>query len=120
MFKDTKTYERIRSVNSLLKREISSVIFEDVKDHRLADVTSIMGVETSRDMQFSKVYVSVLGDREKKVNTIKGLNSASGFIRRRLRKNLQIRNVPTMKFFLDDSIDRDEEIQTLFDKLSEE
>ena len=42
MYKDTRTYERIKSVNSLLKREISTVIFEDVKDHRLADITSIM------------------------------------------------------------------------------
>ena len=119
MYKDTRTYERIKSVNSLLKREISTVIFEDVKDHRLADITSIMSVETSRDLQFSKVYVSVLGDTDKKASTIKGLNSASGFIKRRLRKNLQMRNVPTMKFFLDDSLDKDREIQTLFDKLSD-
>ena len=119
MYKDTRTYERIKSVNSLLKREISTVIFEDEKDHRLADITSIMSVETSRDLQFSKVYVSVLGDTDKKAATIKGLNSASGFIKRRLRKNLQMRNVPTMKFFLDDSLDKDREIQTLFDKLSE-
>ena len=119
MYKDTRTYERIKSVNSLLKREISTVIFEDVKDHRLADITSIMSVETSRDLQFSKVYVSVLGDPDKNASTIKGLNSASGFIKRRLRTNLQMRNVPTMKFFLDDSLDKDQEIQTLFDKLSE-
>ena len=49
----------------------------------------------------------------------KKVHNPSGFIERRLRKNLQMRNVPTMKFFLDDSLDKDREIQTLFDKLSE-
>ena len=118
MFKDTRTYERIKSVNSLLKRELSTVIFEDVKDHRLADITSITAVDTSKDLQFAKVYVSVLGSQYKKTNTIKGLNSAAGFIKRRLRKNLQLRNVPNVKFFLDDSIDKNEEIQSLFDKIN--
>lgn len=118
MFKDTRAYERIKSVNSLLKREISTVIFEDVKDHRLADITSITVVDTSKDLQFAKVYVSVLGSQDKKTNTIKGLNSAAGFIKRRLRKNLQLRNVPNIKFFLDDSIDKNEEIQSLFDKIN--
>ena len=118
MFKDTRTYERIKSINSLLKREISTVIFEDVKDPRLGDITSIMVVDTSKDIQFAKVYVSVLGDESTKTKTIKGLNSAAGFIKRTLRKRLKLRNVPSMKFFLDDSIDKTEEMQRLFDKVN--
>ena len=71
-------YDRIDSVNSLLKREISRIIRSDVKDPRLSTLTSVVSVETSRNLQNATVYVTIMGEEEEKVKTLKGLNSAGG------------------------------------------
>ena len=111
-------YDRMDSVNSLLKREISRVVRDEVKDPRLAKLTSIVSVETSRNLQTATVHVSVMGEPSEKRKTIKGLNSATGFIHRVLRRSLDIRSIPRITFVLDDSLDRAEKISELIDSIS--
>ena len=109
-------YDRIDSVNSLLKREISRIITSDVKDPRLSSMTSVVSVETSRNLQNSTVYVTIMGEREEKQKTLKGLRSAGGFIQRTLRKNLDLRTIPSIRFMVDDSLDRAKQISDLLDE----
>ena len=111
-------YDRIDSINSLLKREISRVISLDVKDHRLGQLVSITSVSTSRALQNATAHVTVLGDSKVKKDTIHGLNSASKFIQRILRKELNIKHIPSIRFVIDDSLDEADKILKLLNSAS--
>ena len=116
----TSMYDRIDGVNSLLKREISGVISSEVKDHRLAEVVSVVSVTTSRNLQNATAYVTVYGDAKAKKDTIAGLNSASKFIQRKLRKNLDIKHIPSIRFILDESLDEADKIMNIMDSISKD
>ncbi|MBR48646.1 MAG: ribosome-binding factor A [Chloroflexi bacterium] len=109
--------DRINSVNSLLKKEISNLIHRQVKDPRINDFVSIVEVKTSRNLQNATIYISVIGDEKIKKNALKGLTSASGFIQNQLRKNLDLKYVPSIQFRLDYSLDDAEKILTLLDSI---
>ena len=109
--------DRINSVNSLLKKEISNLIHRQVKDPRINDFVSIVEVKTSRNLQNATIYISVIGDKKIKKNALKGLTSASGFIQNQLRKNLDLKYVPAIQFRLDNSLDDADKILTLLDSI---
>ena len=108
-------HNRMDSINSLLKREISEVISQELRDPRLSKFITVMDVDTSRNLQTSLVYVSVMGDDFDKQKTIKGLNSANRFVQKILRQRLSLRRIPTISFMLDDSLDRAESLFKLMD-----
>ena len=86
-------------------KELSNIIRSDLKDPRIHPMTSVMAVEVAPDLKTCKAYISVLGEKQVKEETMKGLNSAVGFIRRELAKNLNLRNTPEIRFLLDESIE---------------
>lgn len=92
-------------VNSEVQRELSNIIRGEIKDPRIHPMTSVVMTEVAPDLKTCKVYVSVLGDEEAQKNTLEGLKSAVGFIRRQLAKNLNLRNTPEIRFILDQSIE---------------
>lgn len=92
-------------VNTEVQREISSIIRGGIKDPRVAPWTSVVAVEVAPDLKTCKAYISVLGDDAAQQDTIKGLQSAEGYIRRELARNLNMRNTPEIKFILDQSIE---------------
>jgi ribosome-binding factor A len=92
-------------VNGEVQKELSSIIREEIKDPRIHPMTSVMSVEVAPDLKTCKAYISVLGSEEAKKDTIKGLNSAVGYIRRELARNLNLRNTPEIRFILDESIE---------------
>lgn len=92
-------------INQEVLRELSTLISREVKDPRIALMTSVTACEVAPDLKTAKVFVSVLGDDEVKENTLKGLKSASPFLRSSLAKSLNLRNTPELKFILDDSIE---------------
>ena len=108
-------HNRMDSINSLLKREISEVISQELRDPRLSKFITVMDVDTSRNLQTSLVYVSVMGDDFDKQKTTKGLNSANRFVQKILRQRLSLRRIPTISFMLDDSLDRAESLFKLMD-----
>lgn len=67
-------------------------------------MTSVVAVEVAPDLKTCKAYISVLGDETAQADTLRGLQSAEGFIRRELAHNLNMRNTPEIKFVLDQSI----------------
>ena len=91
--------------NGEVQKELSTIIRNEIKDPRIHPMTSVMAVEVAPDLKTCKAYISVLGEKEAKEATIKGLNSAEGYIRRQLAKNLNLRNTPEIRFILDESIE---------------
>ena len=91
-------------VNGEVQRELSNIIRGGIKDPRVAPMTSVVAVEVAPDLKTCKAYISVFGDEKALADTIKGLQSAEGFIRRELARKLNMRNTPEIKFVMDQSI----------------
>ena len=92
-------------INSEVLKELSRIISREIKDPRIAPMTSVVSVEVAPDLKTCKAYISVLGDEEAQQNTVKGLQNAEGYIRRELAHTLNMRNTPEIKFVLDQSIE---------------
>ena len=91
-------------VNVEVQRELSNIIRGGIKDPRVAPMTSVVAVEVAPDLKTCKAYISVFGDEKAQTDTVKGLQSAEGFIRRELARNLNMRNTPQITFVMDQSI----------------
>lgn len=92
-------------VNGEVQRELAEIIRAGIKDPRVSPLTSVVAVEVAPDLANAKVYISVLGNEEVQMNTIKGLKSAEGYIRNQLAKNINLRHTPQLHFILDQSIE---------------
>ena len=97
---------RIGRINEEIQREMSSLI-RTVKDPRVAEagMVSVTAVETTQDLKYAKIYVSAL-NKDGTAQLLKGLKSASGYLRRELGRALNLRNTPELTFVRDDSIDK--------------
>ena len=94
---------RINRINEEIQRELASLL-RTVKDPRVRDaMISITHVDTTGDLRYSKIYVSAL-DKTQEKDMIKGLKSASGYLRRELGSALNLRYTPELIFEADDSI----------------
>ncbi|MFQ9480844.1 MAG: 30S ribosome-binding factor RbfA [Oscillospiraceae bacterium] len=91
-------------INEEIQRELSSLI-PTVKDPRVTGMISVTAVETTPDLKYAKVHISVL-DKSNEAQVLKGLKSASGYLRRELGRTLNLRNTPQLSFVPDDSIDK--------------
>ena len=78
-------------------------------------MTSVTAVEVTPDLKYCKAYISVLGDDETKAETLAGLKSAAGFIRRELARTVNLRNTPEIKFIMDESIEYGMRMSKLID-----
>ena len=92
-------------VNTEVLRELSNILRGGIKDPRVAPWTSVVAVEVAPDLKTCKAYISVLGDEKAQADTIAGLKSAEGYIRRELAHTLNMRNTPEIRFILDQSIE---------------
>ena len=95
---------RIGRINEEIQRELAQSI-RTVKDPRVTGMISVTAVETTPDLKFAKIYISVL-DQSDCAQVLKGLKSASGYLRRELGRTLNLRNTPELTFVRDDSIDK--------------
>lgn len=109
-------YERISRISEEFKREVSDIIQNDIKDPRIAQFTSVMAVDVTKDLRYAKVYISVLGDDKQKNDTITGLKSAAGFIRKEIGRRIQLRYTPEVIFELDKSIEHGLHISKLIEE----
>ena len=108
-----KNSHRMTRVNEEVKIELSTIIQREVKDPRIDSLVSVVAVDTTGDLKECKVYISVLGDEDKRSQTMEGLKSSAGFIRRELARRLNLRNTPNLHFMLDTSIERGVEMSRL-------
>ena len=92
-------------INQEVQKELSEIIRAGIKDPRINPMTSVVAVEVAPDLKTCKAYISVLGDEESQKDTLAGLKSAEGYVRRELARRINLRNTPELKFILDQSIE---------------
>lgn len=109
------SFQRSDRVRQQIKRELSVVIRDELKDPRVGFIT-VTEVELSPDMRHAKVYVSIMGNEEEKTNTMEGLLRATGFVRTQLGKKIRLRYFPEIIFRHDTSLDRASHIYQLLDE----
>lgn len=95
---------RMNKVNEEIKKEISSIISNEVKNPHLTGLISVTKVNTSPDLKYARVYVSMINEKDRKEN-LRILKQASGYIRSSLAKSLNLRYTPELVFEFDDSIE---------------
>ena len=95
---------RIGRINEEIQRELAALI-PTVKDPRVSGMISVTAVETTPDLKFAKIYVSAL-DKGGEEQVLRGLKSASGYLRRELGRSLNLRYTPELTFVRDDSINK--------------
>ncbi len=105
-------------INGEVQKELSTLIRGEIKDPRIHPMTSVTAVEVAPDLKTCRAYISVLGGAEAKKATMDGLNSAEGYIRRLLAKNLNLRNTPEIRFILDESIEYGVNMSKLIDDVA--
>ena len=107
---------RIGRINEEIQKELSQLI-RTLKDPRVQDaMISITAVETTGDLRYAKVFVSVR-QKDRSRDVLKGLKSAGGFLRREIGRTLQLRYTPELVFELDDSITKGADMFALLKSL---
>lgn len=91
-------------INGEVQKELSVIIQNEIKDPRIAPMTSVVAVEVAPDLKTCKAWISVFGDEKAAADTLAGLKSAEGYIRRQLARSINLRNTPEIRFILDQSI----------------
>lgn len=110
---------RSERVKGQLKKEISKILQEDLKDPRISFVT-ITRIELTGDLRYAKVYFSILGDDEVKKKSLEGIQSAGGFIRRLIGERMNMKYVPEIVFKLDQSIEYSINLEKTFERIRNE
>ena len=106
---------RMLRVQELIKETLGDILLK-IKDPRIGFVT-ITDVRVAPDLDSAHVYVSILGSREEQDNSIKGLESASGFIRHELGNKIRLRKIPRIIFEFDPGIERGIKMISLIDRV---
>ena len=91
-------------INGEVQRVLAEIIRGEIKDPRIAPMTSVVAVEVAPDLKTCKAWISVLGDEEAQADTLEGLKSAEGYIRGQLARIINLRYTPQITFVIDQSI----------------
>ena len=103
---------RMRRVDEAVRAVLSDAITTDLKDPRIGFVT-VTAVDTSPDLRRAKVFVSVMGPEEEIATSLDGLQSAHGFLQRRVAQELRLKHTPALEFVFDDTARRADRINRL-------
>ena len=112
--------QRTDRLNSLLKEVISEVIRRDVRNPHVTELITVTRVQISKDLRHAKVFISVIGSEQDKIQTIEALNSAAGFIAVQSSHKVVMRYFPELVFKLDDSVEKHMRIEEILNKISQE
>ncbi|MEA5533557.1 30S ribosome-binding factor RbfA [Crocosphaera sp. XPORK-15E] len=111
---------RVSRVSSLIKREVSQMLLFDIKDDRVgAGMVSVTDVNVSGDLQHAQIFVSIYGTEEAKKETMQGLKSSEGYVRRELAQRMRLRRAPEVVFLEDLAIERGDKMLNLLNKIKE-
>lgn len=104
---------RIKRISEEIRKVVSNIIMTGLKDPRVSKMTSVTHVDTTNDLRFTNIYISVYDPKADPKKTLEGLNSAKGFIRKEIGKELDLRYTPEPLFKLDKSIENGLHINSL-------
>ncbi|MHB1242710.1 MAG: 30S ribosome-binding factor RbfA [Gaiellaceae bacterium] len=108
--------ERMRRVNESLRQVLSEALLE-LKDPRIGFVT-VTGVQASSDLRHATVYVSVLGNEQKRLKSMSGLDAAHGVLQARISRELRMKRTPQLEFEYDRTVEHGVRMSTLIDELA--
>ena len=108
--------QRLERVEHEIVRELSELLHKELKDPRVGFVT-ITGCKISPDLTSARVFASPMGDKRAMSQTMRGLQSAAGFLSVELGKRLGMRRTPTLRFERDDSIERGVKLTNIIDEV---
>ncbi len=98
---------------------IGQALLQELKDPRLG-MTTVTKVKVTPDYRYGRVYISTYGDEEAKQKALEALNHAKGFLQRFLGKNLRTKRIPELLFIIDDTLEKYEYYESLFQKIRSE
>ena len=110
---------RVEKLQELMKQEISDIVLHELKDPRIGFVT-VTSVSCTEDLREAKIYVSIMGDEKAARESLHGLNSSLGFVRREIGRRIRLRFTPEISFALDASLDYSDNIQRLLNEIHKE
>lgn len=115
------TNRRVSRVAELIKREVSQMLLNGIKDDRVGTgMVSVTDVDVSGDLQHAKIFVSIYGTEEAKAETMAGLKSATGYVRSELGARVRLRRTPEVIFVEDRSLERGTKVLSLLNQLQQE
>jgi ribosome-binding factor A len=109
-------YKRSQRVAEMLRHEISQIITQELKDPQIG-ITTVTAIKVTDDLKLAKIYVSILGDTETREKGLHGLERAKSWIRTEIGQRLDLKFVPELKFFYDETSDYAENIESLIKKI---
>ena len=112
--------KRINRISEEIRKVVSGLLMNGLKDPRINSMTTVTNVKVTGDLRYVNIYVSVLGDDLEKKETLEGLESAKGFIRAEIGKEIDLRYVPEPIFHLDKSIEEGIYMSKLIEKVKED
>jgi len=110
---------RSKKVQVQLKKEISRILHDDLKDPRIGFVT-LTRIDLTGDLRYAKVYFSILGDKKVQESSLEGIESATAYIRRLVGQRLKLKYVPELSFRLDRSLEYTIKLEKTFEALRNE
>ena len=114
------TNRRVSRVAELIKREVSQMLLNGIKDDRVGTgMVSVTDVDVSGDLQHATIFVSIYGTEEAKTETMAGLKSATGYVRSELGSRVRLRRTPEVIFVEDRSIERGTKVLSLLNQLEQ-
>lgn len=105
-------------INGEMQKALGELIRSGIKDPRIHPMTSVVKVEVTTDLKQCRAYISVLGDEAAQAETLAGLKSAEGYIRRQLAQTVNLRNTPEITFIMDQSIAYGVRMSKLIDEVN--
>lgn len=113
------TDRRVSRVSALIKREVSLMLLNGIKDDRVGTgLVSVTDVQVAGDLQHAKIFVSIYGTEEAKAETMAGLKAATGYVRSELGHRIRLRRTPEVIFLEDHSLERGDRVLSLINQLS--
>jgi ribosome-binding factor A len=110
---------RARRVGDRILEELAVIFQREVDDPRLSMVT-VTGVDVDRELAYATIFITALGDEDRKEDVLAALNSARGFLRSELAARIPLRSFPQLRFRWDASYQRGARIEELLDQLKSE
>ncbi len=111
-------YPRTERIGEEIKKLVSNLIMNELKDPRISPLTSIIEVDVTRDLRYANIFVSVYGNDENKKDTLEALQHSAGFVRKEIGKKLKLRYTPEPLFKIDQSIENGIYISSLLGKVN--
>jgi len=104
-------------INEEIKKEVSNTIQNKIKDPRKSAMVSVTSVETTKDLSYTKVFVSIFGDELAKKETLQALKSSTGLMRKEIGAHVKLRHVPQVIIEVDETIEKAIHLEGIFKQI---